>query len=176
MPTRAPRKPRLHDANVSFSQSVVSIIETNVDDVTGEILSQAVEKILSEGALDCTLIPFVGKKGRPGFTIRVIAENRLTRRLASLLVLETGTLGVKVSRTTILRVTRNSRRVRIRIGDFNGLLTVKLASSSGRFFRIKPEMEEIKKIAESTGINAREVEEIATSQARAQLRTSVRRK
>ncbi|HZD13047.1 MAG TPA: nickel pincer cofactor biosynthesis protein LarC, partial [Candidatus Binatus sp.] len=67
------------------------ILETNLDDVTGEVIGHAVETLLSEGARDVTVTPVYMKKNRPGSMISVIVEEARSEKFASLLMRETGT-------------------------------------------------------------------------------------
>ena len=77
-------------------QSVV-LLEANVDDVTGETLAHCVEELLAAGAHDAWLVPIVMKKGRPAFTVSVLCDPSLAAILRSVLVRETGTMGVRGS-------------------------------------------------------------------------------
>ena len=73
----------------------VTILETNLDDVTGEVLAHAVAALVDAGALDAWVTPIVGKKGRPAHQLSVAAEPASADRLRQLIVAETGTLGVR---------------------------------------------------------------------------------
>ncbi len=54
----------------------IAVLETNIDDATGEILGYAMDKLLSEGAKDVSIIPMFTKKNRPGQIIKVIADQK----------------------------------------------------------------------------------------------------
>ncbi len=71
------------------------LLETNLDDVTGEVLAHAVETLLSAGAYDAWITPVVMKKGRPGYTVSVLVDPILTEPLRATLQAETGSLGVR---------------------------------------------------------------------------------
>ena len=73
----------------------VMLLETNLDDVTGEVLAHAVETLLSAGAYDAWITPVVMKKGRPGYTVSVLADPALSEALRATLQAETGSLGVR---------------------------------------------------------------------------------
>jgi pyridinium-3,5-bisthiocarboxylic acid mononucleotide nickel chelatase len=91
----------------------VALLETNVDDVTGEVLAHTVESVLSLGAHDAWITPVVMKKGRPGHTVSVLVDPVLADTVRAALEAETGTLGV---RGTILErwpVTRRMDRVEV---------------------------------------------------------------
>jgi uncharacterized protein (TIGR00299 family) protein len=73
----------------------LAVLETNVDDVTGEVLAHTVAALLSAGALDAWLVPVLAKKGRPGHIVGALAEPAAVAALAEILVAETGTLGTR---------------------------------------------------------------------------------
>lgn len=143
--------------DIDFERDLISIIETNVDDVTGEILSHAIEKFLAEGAYDAIALPYLGKKGRQGFMIRIVCSQDSEEKLSRLLVEETGTLGVKVVEYTRLIVPRKTISVPLSIEGFHGEVSVKVARIGGEILRIKPEIAEATQIAESEKIPLRDV-------------------
>jgi hypothetical protein len=73
----------------------VVLLEANVDDVTGEVLAHTVTALLATGAHDAWLVPIVMKKGRPAHTVSVLCDPSSVDALRSVLVRETGTLGVR---------------------------------------------------------------------------------
>jgi len=73
----------------------VVLLETNVDDVTGEVLAHTLGALLDAGAHDAWLTPIVMKKGRPAHTVHVLADPAAADALRAVLVTETGTLGVR---------------------------------------------------------------------------------
>jgi pyridinium-3,5-bisthiocarboxylic acid mononucleotide nickel chelatase len=77
------------------SESTVIILETNLDDVTGEQVGFAVERLWDAGALDVFLVPIQMKKGRPGTLLSVIATPESRATMESILFQHTGTLGVR---------------------------------------------------------------------------------
>lgn len=150
---------------MKFERDIVASIETNVDDVTGEVLARTLERAMAEGAFDATVTPFLGKKGRLGQTVRVVCSPETAEKFAYLLVEETGTMGVKVSEMTRLIVPRREMNIPITIEDFKGSVKVKITEVRGRI-RIKPELTDAKQIAESQKIPLREVMELITLTAR----------
>lgn len=76
-------------------QDTVDILETNVDDVSGEVIAHTIALCMEAGARDASTIPIIMKKGRPGFLIRVICQNDRSAMLAELMVRELGTLGIR---------------------------------------------------------------------------------
>lgn len=75
----------------------VRLLETNVDDISGEIVAHTIARLLEAGAHDAWATPIVMKKGRPAFTIHVLCEPSRSDTLATILVGETGTLGLRGS-------------------------------------------------------------------------------
>jgi uncharacterized protein (TIGR00299 family) protein len=73
----------------------VALLETNVDDATGEVLAHAVEALLAAGAHDAWITPVVMKKGRPGHTVSALVDPVLMDAVRAVLEAETGTLGVR---------------------------------------------------------------------------------
>jgi pyridinium-3,5-bisthiocarboxylic acid mononucleotide nickel chelatase len=73
----------------------VVLLETNVDDATGETLAHAVAALLDAGAHDAWVTPIVMKKGRPAHTVHALADVALAEQVARALVDETGSLGVR---------------------------------------------------------------------------------
>jgi pyridinium-3,5-bisthiocarboxylic acid mononucleotide nickel chelatase len=85
-----------HGANDATGSPVV-LLEANLDDVTGEVLADAVAALLAAGAHDAWLTPIVMKKGRPAHTVSVLCDPADAARLRRELVARTGTLGVRAS-------------------------------------------------------------------------------
>src|SRR5579872_1613373 len=140
---------------IDFERDVVSVVETNVDDVTGEILGRTIERLMAEGAFDATVSSFLGKKGRIGQTVRVVCSKNSSEKFARILVEETGSLGVKTTEWIRLIVPRRVVGVPVRIGNYQGQISVKVSKiASG--LRIKPELEEAKKISESENLPLRQ--------------------
>ena len=75
---------------------IIDVLETNVDDVTGEIIAYVIQRLLDAGAADACAIPAVMKKGRPGYVIKVICRNRDdVPEFIKILTEELGTLGIR---------------------------------------------------------------------------------
>ncbi|GHE96950.1 nickel pincer cofactor biosynthesis protein LarC [Streptomyces fumanus] len=123
-------------------------LETNLDDVTGELLGHLVARLLDEGALDAWVVPAVMKKGRPAHVAHVLCRPADTGRLRELLFAETGTLGVRdrrVHRTALPRtattVDVGGHPVRVKRGPHGA----------------KAEYEDLKAAARALGLPLREV-------------------
>jgi len=122
------------------------LIETNVDDVTPEVLSHAIGRLLDAGADDAWIVPIVMKKGRPGHEIRVLGRPDLVPRLRSVLASETGSLGSRTSRVEKEELRRSTATVELR----GAMVSVKVGPHGA-----KPEHEDLVALAESTGVSLR---------------------
>ncbi|MFA6226792.1 MAG: nickel pincer cofactor biosynthesis protein LarC [Methanoregula sp.] len=76
-------------------QDSVDVLETNVDDVSGEVIAHAITRFMEAGARDSSAMPVIMKKGRPGYLIRVICLKETSTALAELMARELGTLGIR---------------------------------------------------------------------------------
>jgi uncharacterized protein (TIGR00299 family) protein len=129
------------------------VLETNVDDATGEIAGAAIEALLEDGALDAWAQAITMKKSRPALTLSVLAPIDRADALARSLLANTGSLGVRrveVSRTErprrFVEVATRFGNVRVKIADGDGLPTV-----------VHPEMDVCRAIAKAHGVAVREV-------------------
>jgi uncharacterized protein (TIGR00299 family) protein len=73
------------------------LLETNVDDATGEVLGHVMSAALDAGAADAWATPAVMKKGRPAHVVHILSEPSAASRLEALLLRETGSLGLRRS-------------------------------------------------------------------------------
>lgn len=139
------------------SDSVVQL-ETNVDDVTGEVLGNLVDLLMEAGALDASVVPAVMKKGRPGNVISAIVRQDDTGKISRLMVQETGSLGVRVFPSVHRYIAkRESRTVTVEINGSLYQASVKVSRLGDAILNIKPEFEDCKKIADKTGLPLRTV-------------------
>src|SRR5579883_937720 len=83
------------EGDADAGQPVV-VLETNVDDATGEELAHAVASLMDAGALDAWITPVVMKKGRPGSVVHVLTELARAGHLREVLRVTTGSLGVRM--------------------------------------------------------------------------------
>jgi uncharacterized protein (TIGR00299 family) protein len=73
----------------------VTVLETNVDDATGEVLAHTIAALLDAGAHDAWITPIVMKKGRPAHKVSALVDPALAGQVGSVLTAETGSLGVR---------------------------------------------------------------------------------
>ena len=83
----------------SLTPDVVTVLETQVDDMPGEALGYLMERLLEAGALDVFYIPVYMKKNRPGTLVTVLCTPERQGDITALLFAESTTLGVRVRQT-----------------------------------------------------------------------------
>ncbi len=131
----------------------VVVIETNLDDLSPQVLGYTVERLLREGAREAFVTPVLMKKGRPGHLITAIVADGREAALGAVLMRETGTLGYRVRRTGRVVL----KRAETVVGLEGGAVRVKTAQFGSEQIRFAPEYEDCRKIAEKTGRPLREV-------------------
>jgi uncharacterized protein (DUF111 family) len=134
----------LGESNAAAEATAVAVIEANIDDSTPELLGYAMDRLLETGALDVTLESVLMKKNRPGVLLRVIARPEDREPLASLVLEETTTLGVRIYHAE----RRVQARELIEVETPHGKVRVKVAAD-GSF---APEYEDCRRLAASTGV------------------------
>lgn len=131
----------------------VVVIETNLDNVTGEQLGDLMERVLAAGALDVSYTAMQMKKNRPATLVRVIARPADAERLAALLVRETPTLGVRLLPMQRLIAARRSEMLASPLGP----VAVKLKLLAGQVVAASPEYEDCQRIATAANLPLAEV-------------------
>ena len=151
-------------------QDEIAVLETNIDDATGETLGFAVDKLLKEGAKDVSIIACSTKKNRPAHIIKVIADQKDIAHLSDVLIAETGTLGVRVYRCQRHIINREAVNVELDVMGSKTTVRVKISKNpAGEVIRVKPEFEDLKAIAEKSGKPLRELMDLAVSKAQSSL-------
>lgn len=136
----------------------IVVLETNLDDVTGEVIGHAIDRLLQEGARDVSVVPMFTKKNRPGHIVKVIADRTTMEHLSKILMEETGTLGVRLYPCERHILNRETVAINVEIKGIKESINVKVARNrKGEIIQIKPEYEEVKSLAEKTGKPLREI-------------------
>ncbi|TES86638.1 DUF111 family protein [Candidatus Aerophobetes bacterium] len=135
----------------------IYILETNVDDVDGEILGTIVEDFTSEGALDVSILPCISKKNRPSHLIRVICHEKYYPGLVKRLMKETGCLGVRVINCKRFVAERNTKTLKILLMGKETSIRVKVSQIEGEEINVKPEFEDLRRLSRELGLPLRKV-------------------
>jgi uncharacterized protein (TIGR00299 family) protein len=144
----------LADVVAAASDSVEELVllAADVDDMDPEYLAGAAETLRGAGALDVVLFPSVMKKGRPGVRIEVLARSDDAGALERTLFAETTTIGVRRSRVQRHALPREMHSVQVR----GQSVRMKIVALPDGARRVKPEYDDVARLAEVTGITLRE--------------------
>jgi uncharacterized protein (TIGR00299 family) protein len=156
------------DINEDLISESIEILETNVDDVTGQVLGNLIEELLKKGALDVSIIPATMKKGRSGHIIQVIARPLDSARLARKMIEDTGSLGIRIIPVKHrLIAQREIKRVCVSINNREFQIGVKIARDlNGVLLNISAEFEDCRRTSHESGIPVKDVIRIAEEEAR----------
>lgn len=146
-------------------QDVVAVIETNVDDMTPELLGAAMDRLLQIGALDVSFEPVQMKKNRPGVKVAVMVEPERAEEIARQLLEHTTTLGVRIHEARRLKCRRWLEKVETPWGE----VFVKFRSIAGQQ-SAAPEYEDCIRVARTAGVGVPEVYAAARAAAEAKTR------
>src|SRR2546427_3194800 len=141
----------------------MGLIETNIDDMTGEMLGYARDKLLHAGAADVWFTSIQMKKGRPGVMLSVICSEAQEEAVARLLLRETSTLGVRVRPVHRWEAEREDLDFESSLGP----AAVKVKRLPGEPPTFAPEYEACRRLAEATGLSLAEGYRIVEAEAAA---------
>ena len=112
-----------------ISRDEIIEIEANIDDMTGEMLGYAMEKLLSEKPLDVFFTPIQMKKNRPAIKLTLLCNPWDLEKFALLIIKETTSLGIRYSSKNRLICKRwieeieiGNETIRAKICTFNGVV------------------------------------------------------
>ena len=131
----------------------VQVLETNIDDMNPELYGYVAEQLFAAGALDVWYTPVQMKKGRPGTQMSVLSRLDKAAELATLLLRETSTLGV---RTTVMARWEAERSV-VQFASTLGPAAVKVKRWQGEVVQVAPEYESCRVLALQSGLPLAEV-------------------
>jgi hypothetical protein len=129
------------------------LLETNLDDSTGQMVARAMEAALEAGALDAWAAPITMKKGRPAVLVAALADEARRAAVTRVLFAETTTLGVRRTRIDRDVLAREVRTVE----TAHGRVRVKVALLDGVELGAQPEHDDCLALAREKGVALREV-------------------
>jgi uncharacterized protein (TIGR00299 family) protein len=138
------------------------VVEANVDDMTGEAAGHAIAALLAAGALDAWASPVVMKKGRPGLVVSALARQPDADRIATVVLRETSTIGVRYQPARRVERPRTIHVVTTRYGE----IPVKVSGGPYGPPLVKPEFDACARAAERAGVPVRAVIEETLALAR----------
>jgi hypothetical protein len=153
-----------------WEQDEVVVVETNLDNMTGEALGWLSERLFAVGALDVTMTAIQMKKGRPGTLLAVICRPEDASTLAGVILRESSTLGVRMRTERRLKASRREEKFESSLGSAR----VKLKLIAGGPVAVSPEYDDCKALAQRHGLSFETVRDRLTREAREYFRIDER--
>lgn len=147
--------------NNPLLEDQIIVLETHVDDVSGEILGHVFDTFQElNGIHDISIYPLIMKKNRPGHCIRILCnpQNVDPEKISLSLMKITGSLGVRFYPTNRHKTIREIKSIEITIKGIQFPCLVKIARVGSQIIQLKPEFESLKQIARETGLSILEVQ------------------
>lgn len=153
-----PNTLRVLTGDAPMAADKVSILETNLDNVSGEVLGHSFNNLMEAGALDVTIIPTLNKKNRPGHLLRAITRPEDSATVSEAIIRETGTLGVRVLPYVHRNIAeRKIIPIEMDIAGEMAQINIKVGFIGEEIISIAPEYEDAKTISAKTGIPLKNV-------------------
>ena len=135
----------------------VAVLETNLDDMSGEILGHFIETALAAGALDVFHTPIQMKKNRPGVLLTVLCAETDADKFSEMILLETSAFGVRRTMAERRKLRREFTKIKTPFGE----VTLKFGRLNGKVVQAAPEYESCKKLAVRAKIPLKRIYEAA---------------
>lgn len=143
----------------------LTLLETNIDDMSPELIGFVQERLFALGVRDVWLTPIQMKKGRPGTLLSALLPADLEHEGVALVMRETTTLGVRVRPITRYEAERETVTVETTLGSAR----VKVKRLEGRAVSASPEYEDCRRIAMETGMPLQDVYRAVQAEAASKL-------
>jgi pyridinium-3,5-bisthiocarboxylic acid mononucleotide nickel chelatase len=146
-----------------WETDTIAVLETNLDDITAEILGNFVERTFAAGALDVFYTPIQMKKNRPGVLLTILCAEADADKFCEMILRETSAFGVRRHAAERRKLRREFTTVKTPFGE----VTVKLGKLDGKIVQAAPEFESCKKAADKAGMPLKQVYAAAIGQLKA---------
>ena len=157
------------DKTEQFQQDTVQILETNLDDISGEVLGHMIDKIIANGAKDVTVAPAITKKGRPTNLVSIICDSSTVNTVLDTLISETGTLGIRIRSSSRFVVPRVTISVPIIIHGKTFTVRCKMVKNQDIVQHFKVEASDVKLVADSLSISFKDANEFIRTEIKQKL-------
>ena len=136
--------------DVPASSDRIWVLETNLDDIPGEVVGHATTLLMAAGALDTFLTPIQMKKNRPAVMLTVLCHREQVAAMEEIMFRETTTLGIRRSEVGRHKLRRRATTVETPLGPVKG----KLGWLDGRPPTFSPEYEDCARVAAERGVRS----------------------
>jgi uncharacterized protein (TIGR00299 family) protein len=126
----------------------ITVLETNLDDISPEIIGHLVEQALAAGALDLFHTPVQMKKNRPGVLLTILCAEGDADKFTEMILRETSSFGVRRHTAERRKLRREFASVKTPFGE----VTIKLGKLDGKVIQTSPEFESCKKLARTAKV------------------------
>jgi pyridinium-3,5-bisthiocarboxylic acid mononucleotide nickel chelatase len=144
----------------------VFVVETHIDDLSGEILGNVIEEVDKSGALDISVVQGISKKNRPIYIIKIISDLRNLNNVLDVLFAESGTLGARVQEVRRMLIPRNIVTISTIVSGRSFNVRIKISRDmKGDLINIKPEFEDIKNISRTVRLSTKRTMDLVKAEA-----------
>ena len=137
----------------------IKVLETNLDDVSGEILGNLIDKIMKKNAKDVSVFSGITKKNRPTNLLSVMCDAKHVDEIVDTIILETGTLGIRISDSDRIVVPRTSHDVHVNLEGEEFQVHFKKSLFKGKH-DFKIEFEDLKSISNRINKSIKETDSL----------------
>ena len=137
------------------------MIETNIDDISPQVVAYVMDRAFELGALDCYLTPTQMKKNRPGILLSVLCQPGEREKFLQMLFAETTTIGARFYEVARRALARESVRVETQFGPIDVKVAYLNGEANNGAANAMPEFEQCRAAAKQAGVPLREVQEAA---------------
>ncbi|MDY3918376.1 MAG: nickel pincer cofactor biosynthesis protein LarC [Candidatus Limivivens sp.] len=158
------REEKNFGADSALASDEICILETNIDDCSGEQLAYTMECLMETGARDASCFPVFMKKNRPAWMLQVLCTEEKIPEMESVIFRETTSIGLRKYREKRQILPRKIEKIRTVLGPAD----IKVCVHKGQRFYY-PEYASIHEICRNTGKSYREVYGYLSSEAARQI-------
>jgi uncharacterized protein (TIGR00299 family) protein len=143
------------------ADEVLMMIETNVDDISPQVVGHVVDQAFELGALDCYLTHTQMKKNRPGLLISILCHPEEREKFLQMLFAETTTIGARSYVVTRRALARETVRVETQFGPIDVKVAYLNKGANNDAVNAMPEFEQCRTAARNAGVALRVVQDAA---------------
>lgn len=152
---------RIIESDDETGNDKIDVIETNIDHLTGEEIGYLFDRLLDEGARDVSITPIIMKKNRQGSLLKVISKRKNRDHLVNVIFKETGSLGIRIAPNIHRGIAkREFVKKTFNINEKDYEVTFKIGYVNGEIISKRPEYEDLKHIAQDSGLALKDVKEL----------------
>jgi len=130
-------------SNEGNSESKLTLLSTNIDDCTPEVLAYLIEKLMESNVYDAWIEPIYMKKNRPAFKVCALCNYDEAGSVAEVFFSETSTLGIRVQQTGRIILERIVKKIKLPYGE----VKIKIGILKGKEITFSPEFESCAAVA-----------------------------